>query len=142
MNHKLYMYHSVYYKCSIRSLFLQFLVVFLRKTLTKYFFAVIVTAHNITYLEVPQYGDPRRDADLICHYVNEKGDPPLHSVKWYRDNNEIFRFTPEQQVNIITDFVAKESCNYIIDTLHKYYEILTRVPIFFLNISLNCINKP
>lgn len=92
---------------------------------------MIVTAHNITYLEVPQYGDPRRDADLICHYVNEKGDPPLHSVKWYRDNNEIFRFTPEQQVNIIIDFVAKESCNYIIDTLHKYYEILTRVPIFF-----------
>ncbi|XP_052740074.1 uncharacterized protein LOC112055372 [Bicyclus anynana] len=60
-------------------------------------FIVIVTAHNITYLEVPQYGDPRRDAALVCHYVSERGDPPLHSVKWYRDNNEIFRFTPGQQ---------------------------------------------
>ncbi|CAK1547401.1 unnamed protein product [Leptosia nina] len=59
--------------------------------------AVIATAHNITYLEVPQYGDPRRDAYLACHYVKEQGDPDLHSVKWYRDNNEIFRYTPGQQ---------------------------------------------
>ncbi|XP_032524283.2 uncharacterized protein LOC116775506 [Danaus plexippus] len=79
-------------------------------------FVVIVTAHNITYLEVPQYGDPRRDADLICHYVNEKGDPPLHSVKWYRDNNEIFRFTPEQQpptrtFNTTAGGVSRGFCN-------------------------------
>ncbi|CAH3898943.1 unnamed protein product [Pieris brassicae] len=58
---------------------------------------VIATAHNITYLEVPQYGDPRRDAYLACHYVKERGDPALHSVKWYRDNNEIFRYMPGQQ---------------------------------------------
>ncbi|CAG4975737.1 unnamed protein product [Colias eurytheme] len=58
---------------------------------------LIATAHNITHLEVPQYGDPRRDAYLACHYVKERGDPDLHSVKWYRDNNEIFRFTPGQQ---------------------------------------------
>ncbi|XP_026324897.1 uncharacterized protein LOC113233883 [Hyposmocoma kahamanoa] len=65
-------------------------------------FVVIATAHNITKLEVPQYGDPREEARLECHYVNEKGDPPLHSVKWYRDYNEIFRFTPDQQPPIRT----------------------------------------
>ncbi|CAG4950173.1 unnamed protein product [Parnassius apollo] len=79
-------------------------------------FIVIATAHNITFLEVPQYGDPRWSADLICHYVNEKGDPPLHSVKWYRDNNEIFRFTPEQQpptrtFNTTAGGVSRGACN-------------------------------
>ncbi|XP_045772361.1 uncharacterized protein LOC123872219 [Maniola jurtina] len=79
-------------------------------------FIVIVTAHNITYLEVPQYGDPRRDGDLVCHYVSEKGDPPLHSVKWYRDNNEIFRFTPGQQpptrtFNTTAGGVSRGACN-------------------------------
>ncbi|XP_039754311.1 uncharacterized protein LOC120629434 [Pararge aegeria] len=77
---------------------------------------VIVTAHNITYLEVPQYGDPRRDGDLVCHYVSEKGDPALHSVKWYRDNNEIFRFTPGQQpptraFNTTSGGVSRGACN-------------------------------
>ncbi|XP_050684371.1 uncharacterized protein LOC126979169 [Leptidea sinapis] len=61
------------------------------------FFVVLATAHNITYLEVPQYGDPRREAYLACHYMKDRGDPDLHSVKWYRDNNEIFRYTPGQQ---------------------------------------------
>ncbi|XP_014354954.2 uncharacterized protein LOC106708017 [Papilio machaon] len=79
-------------------------------------FIVITTAHNITFLEVPQYGDPRWSADLVCHYVNEEGDPPLHSVKWYRDNNEIFRFTPEQQpytrtFNTTAGGVTRDSCN-------------------------------
>ncbi|VVC86599.1 unnamed protein product, partial [Leptidea sinapis] len=57
---------------------------------------MLATAHNITYLEVPQYGDPRREAYLACHYMKDRGDPDLHSVKWYRDNNEIFRYTPGQ----------------------------------------------
>ncbi|CAK1596570.1 unnamed protein product [Parnassius mnemosyne] len=79
-------------------------------------FIVIATAHNITFLEVPQYGDPRWSADLVCHYVSEKGDPPLHSVKWYRDNNEIFRFTPEQQpttrtFNTTAGGVSRGVCN-------------------------------
>ncbi|KAL4714900.1 hypothetical protein ACJJTC_014271 [Scirpophaga incertulas] len=59
-------------------------------------FVVIATAHNITSLDVPRYGDPHREANLVCYYVNEKNDPPLHSVKWYRGTHEIFRFTPEQ----------------------------------------------
>ncbi|XP_072931521.1 uncharacterized protein [Epargyreus clarus] len=79
-------------------------------------FVVIATAHNITLLDVPQFGDPRRDVRLVCHYVSETGDPPLHSVKWYRDNNEIFRFTPGQQpptraFNTTTGAVGRGSCN-------------------------------
>lgn len=60
-------------------------------------FVVIAAAHNITSLDVPRYGDPHREANLVCHYVNDKNDPALHSVKWYRGAHEIFRFTPEQQ---------------------------------------------
>ncbi|XP_012546252.2 uncharacterized protein LOC105841696 [Bombyx mori] len=79
-------------------------------------FVVIVTAHNITLLEVPRYGDPYREANLKCHYANDKGDPPLHSVKWYRGNNEIFRYSPGQQpqtrtFNTTIAGVTRGSCN-------------------------------
>lgn len=60
---------------------------------------MIATAHNITFLEVPRYGDPHHEANLVCHYVSELDDPALHSVKWYRGSNEIFRFMPGQQVS-------------------------------------------
>ncbi|KPJ03687.1 hypothetical protein RR46_04299 [Papilio xuthus] len=52
--------------------------------------------HTITLLEVPLWADPRREAELRCHYARQPRDPPLHSVKWYRDNNEIFRYTPQE----------------------------------------------
>ncbi|XP_013146799.1 PREDICTED: uncharacterized protein LOC106109743 [Papilio polytes] len=53
-------------------------------------------SHTITLLEVPLWADPRREAELRCHYARQPRDPPLHSVKWYRDNNEIFRYTPQE----------------------------------------------
>ncbi|KAI8436322.1 hypothetical protein MSG28_004359, partial [Choristoneura fumiferana] len=78
--------------------------------------SVIATAHNITFLEVPSYGDPRRNVDLTCHYINDKGNPPLHSVKWYRNNNEIFRYMPGQQpetrtFNTTAGGVTRGDCN-------------------------------
>ncbi|KAL0841592.1 hypothetical protein ABMA28_015251 [Loxostege sticticalis] len=77
---------------------------------------LIATAHNITSLDVPRYGDPHKDARLVCHYVNDRDDPPLHSVKWYRGNHEIFRFTPEQTpptrtFNTTLGEVTKGVCN-------------------------------
>ncbi|XP_063825168.1 uncharacterized protein LOC135074727 isoform X1 [Ostrinia nubilalis] len=79
-------------------------------------FVVIATAHNITSLDVPRYGDPQKEARLVCHYVSERDDPALHSVKWYRGNHEIFRFTPEQTpptrtFNTTLGEVTKGSCN-------------------------------
>ncbi|KAJ8729845.1 hypothetical protein PYW07_016883 [Mythimna separata] len=79
-------------------------------------FVVIATAHNITFLEVPRYGDPHQEANLVCHYMNDQGDPALHSVKWYRGSNEIFRFTPGQQpptrtFNSTAGGVSKGTCN-------------------------------
>ncbi|XP_059051512.1 uncharacterized protein LOC131846265 [Achroia grisella] len=53
-------------------------------------------SHSITFLEVPQWVDPRREAELRCQYMRQAQDPPLHSVKWYRDMNEIFRYTPQE----------------------------------------------
>ncbi|XP_041978458.1 uncharacterized protein LOC121732589 isoform X2 [Aricia agestis] len=94
-------------------------------------FIVIVTAHNITFLDVPQYGDPRRDVELTCHYVSEPGDPALHSVKWYRDTNEIFRYTPGQQTrtfNTSAGGATRGSCNLqscaITVTLPRRYNAL------------------
>ncbi|CAB3253039.1 unnamed protein product [Arctia plantaginis] len=77
---------------------------------------VIATAHNITFLEVPRYGDPHHEANLVCHYVSELDDPALHSVKWYRGSNEIFRFMPGQQpstrtFNSTAGGVSKGTCN-------------------------------
>ncbi|XP_049869574.1 uncharacterized protein LOC126369263 [Pectinophora gossypiella] len=53
-------------------------------------------SHTITSLELPQWADPRRDAELRCSYERHVHDPPLHSVKWYRGTHEIFRYTPQE----------------------------------------------
>ncbi|CAH2037354.1 unnamed protein product, partial [Iphiclides podalirius] len=56
---------------------------------------VVTSAHKITQLKVPLYADPRRAAELSCHF--EMDDQKLHSVKWYRDTHEIFRYNPSQK---------------------------------------------
>ncbi|KAL0841624.1 hypothetical protein ABMA28_015279, partial [Loxostege sticticalis] len=53
-------------------------------------------SHLITTLDVPRYADPRKEAELVCQYTRQPQDPPLHSVKWYRDMHEIFRYTPQE----------------------------------------------
>ncbi|XP_013169060.1 PREDICTED: uncharacterized protein LOC106118850 [Papilio xuthus] len=55
----------------------------------------LASAHKITQLKVPLYADPRRAAELSCHF--EMDDQKLHSVKWYRDTHEIFRYNPSQK---------------------------------------------
>lgn len=54
------------------------------------------SGHEITQLKVPLYADPRRAAELSCHF--QMDDQKLHSVKWYRNMHEIFRYNPGQQV--------------------------------------------
>ncbi|XP_072931935.1 uncharacterized protein [Epargyreus clarus] len=58
----------------------------------------ITTAYKISNLKVPLYADPRRAAELSCHF--QMDDEKLHSVKWYREMNEIFRYTPGQEPDI------------------------------------------
>ncbi|XP_068631951.1 uncharacterized protein [Battus philenor] len=53
-------------------------------------------SHTITMLEVPLWADPRKEAELRCMYTRQPHDPPLHSVKWYRETDEIFRYTPQE----------------------------------------------
>ncbi|XP_045516109.1 uncharacterized protein LOC123709058 [Pieris brassicae] len=53
------------------------------------------SAYKITQLKVPLYADPRRAAELSCHF--QMDDQKLHSVKWYRDMHEIFRYNPSQK---------------------------------------------
>ncbi|GBP61530.1 hypothetical protein EVAR_44001_1 [Eumeta japonica] len=52
--------------------------------------------HTITSLWVPRWAEPGRAAELRCQYARQPRDPPLHSVKWYRNNDEIFRYTPHE----------------------------------------------
>ncbi|CAH0723340.1 unnamed protein product, partial [Brenthis ino] len=68
------------------------------KFLTLLALCAITSAHEITQLKVPLYADPRRAAELSCHFRMD--DQRLHSVKWYRDMNEIFRYNPSQKVPI------------------------------------------
>ncbi|XP_068631935.1 uncharacterized protein [Battus philenor] len=65
------------------------------KVFTLIALCVIASAHKITQLKVPLYADPRRAAELSCHF--EMDDQKLHSVKWYRDTHEIFRYNPSQK---------------------------------------------
>ncbi|CAK1547245.1 unnamed protein product [Leptosia nina] len=55
----------------------------------------LASAHKITQLKVPLYADPRRAAELSCHF--QMDEQRLHSVKWYRDMHEIFRYNPSQK---------------------------------------------
>ncbi|XP_047507596.1 uncharacterized protein LOC125051375 [Pieris napi] len=55
----------------------------------------LTSAYKITQLKVPLYADPRRAAELSCHF--QMDDQKLHSVKWYRDMHEIFRYNPSQK---------------------------------------------
>ncbi|XP_060803005.1 uncharacterized protein LOC106141574 [Amyelois transitella] len=70
----------------------------------------ITSAHEITQLQVPLYADPRRPALLSCHF--QMDDQKLHSVKFYRDMNEIFRYNPSQKPPIrlfnLTDIMVQD----------------------------------
>ncbi|XP_061713643.1 uncharacterized protein LOC133522335 [Cydia pomonella] len=59
---------------------------------------VATAGHEITQLKVPLHADPRRAAELSCHFRMD--DQKLHSVKWYRDLHEIFRYNPSQKTQI------------------------------------------
>ncbi|XP_037964670.2 uncharacterized protein LOC105384488 [Plutella xylostella] len=56
------------------------------------------SAYEISELRVPLLADPRRAAELSCHFNMDQHR--LHSVKWYRDMDEIFRYNPQQTPSI------------------------------------------
>lgn len=51
-------------------------------------------ALNITKMIAPKVADPRNNMQLECHY--NMGVEELYAVKWYKDDNEFFRYTPTQ----------------------------------------------
>ncbi|VVD02415.1 unnamed protein product [Leptidea sinapis] len=59
---------------------------------------MVTSAYKITQLKVPLYADPRRAAELSCHFIMD--DYELHSVKLYRDLDEIFRYNPSQKMSL------------------------------------------
>ncbi|XP_050684475.1 uncharacterized protein LOC126979243 [Leptidea sinapis] len=58
----------------------------------------VTSAYKITQLKVPLYADPRRAVELSCHFIMDNYE--LHSVKLYRDLDEIFRYNPSQKPQI------------------------------------------
>ncbi|VVC93103.1 unnamed protein product [Leptidea sinapis] len=68
------------------------------KLLTLITLCAMTSAYKITQLKVPLYADPRRAAELSCHFIMD--DYELHSVKLYRDLDEIFRYNPSQKPTI------------------------------------------
>ncbi|XP_028036978.1 uncharacterized protein LOC114248060 [Bombyx mandarina] len=72
-------------------------------------------SHTITLLDVPRWTDPKKEAELRCQYARQPLDPPLHSVKWYKDTHEIFRYTPQEletrAFNSSGVIVTNDSCN-------------------------------
>ncbi|CAG9133313.1 unnamed protein product [Plutella xylostella] len=72
-------------------------------------------SHTITSLDAPLFADPGRAAELRCQYTKLPHDPPLHSVKWYRDNHEIFRYTPQEfETRVFNDtgiLIVNSSCS-------------------------------
>lgn len=79
------------------------------KILTLIALCAMTSGHEIKQLKVPLYADPRRAAELSCHF--QMDDQKLHSVKWYRDMNEIFRYNPSQKPAIrlfnVTDVMVQ-----------------------------------
>lgn len=50
---------------------------------------------NITKMIAPEIADPRQNKmQLQCHFT--MGSEELYAVKWYKDDNEFFRYTPSQ----------------------------------------------
>lgn len=90
--------------CSCNAVGIQFVCQRIYVILIVFFllFTAITSAHEITQLKVPLYADPRQAAELSCHFSMD--DQRLHSVKWYRDVNEIFRYNPSQKVIFKPDF--------------------------------------
>ncbi|XP_041975079.1 uncharacterized protein LOC121730199 [Aricia agestis] len=69
-----------------------------KKVISLLMLAATMSAHRISQLQVPLYADPRRAAELTCHF--DMAGQKLHSLKWYRDMSEIFRYNPSQTPSI------------------------------------------
>ncbi|XP_077284985.1 uncharacterized protein LOC143910409 [Arctopsyche grandis] len=52
-------------------------------------------AHEIVELVVPAIADPRENAILSCRY--DMGKDHLYSAKWFKDEQELFRYMPAQK---------------------------------------------
>lgn len=54
-----------------------------------------VMSLRVTRLEVPRHTDAHRTATLVCEF--NLGGGKLYSLKWYKDENEFYRYTPNEE---------------------------------------------
>ncbi|XP_057654442.1 uncharacterized protein LOC130892816 isoform X2 [Diorhabda carinulata] len=59
---------------------------------------------RLTYMEAPDVVDPRDQFQLDCHF--DMGNEELYAVKWYKDDQEFFRYMPQQNPPTLTFPVA------------------------------------
>ncbi|KAJ8975778.1 hypothetical protein NQ317_015333 [Molorchus minor] len=55
-------------------------------------------------MNAPIVADLREDMELNCHF--DMGTEELYAVKWYKDDQEFFRFVPRQTPDILLFPVA------------------------------------
>lgn len=91
---------------------------------------------HLVHVEIPEYGDIRDVVTLSCSY--KMGNKTLNSVKWYKDNQEFFRW-------------ANLSChenrllNFVLDTRHwwssKYQHGQSMASIYIERILLDATSR-
>lgn len=59
---------------------------------------------RLTRMEAPDVVDPRDEFQLDCHF--DMGNEELYAVKWYKDDQEFFRYMPQQSPPTLTFPVA------------------------------------
>lgn len=62
----------------------------------------LVRCLHLVHVEIPEFADIRDVVSLSCSY--NMGKTKLNSVKWYKDNQEFFRYAPlmDQQISLWT----------------------------------------
>ncbi|XP_044733742.1 uncharacterized protein LOC123296345 [Chrysoperla carnea] len=69
-------------------------------------------------MSVPSLADPRDPLRLSCHFT--MGGEELNSVKWYKDEEEFFRYMPLQNPAILTFPVAGVHLRPVIPSSHSH----------------------
>ncbi|CAH1188799.1 unnamed protein product [Phyllotreta striolata] len=59
------------------------------------YFASCTSAFRLTSMSAPKVADLRDIMELDCHF--DMGQEELYAVKWYKDDQEFFRYMPRGQ---------------------------------------------
>ncbi|KAK4887623.1 hypothetical protein RN001_003894 [Aquatica leii] len=73
---------------------------FFRFSLLLLSFTLVVNGLRLTNMTAPVVADSRKIMELDCHFDMETEE--LYAVKWYKDDQEFFRYMPHQQPHVMS----------------------------------------